>query len=114
MLVLEFIGERGKDVEILRKTIVKGGYTGDTITWNTVSVIKGVINNISYSDSVITDKLSLTANHVLYTSITDIKKQDRIKIDGKVYEIVYVADPMNFSKFLKSYLIESDSGGYGS
>jgi head-tail adaptor len=39
------------------------------------------------------DKVDEVAEYVIFTDIRDIRAQDRIKIDGVDYEVVFVDDP---------------------
>ena len=83
------------------------GFGGDNGEWENHLEVPGRLRPLSGDERMSADKMTLYATHRFYTDVADIKESDRyIDPGGKVYEIKFVADPMNMGEFLQIDLEE--------
>ena len=122
--------------EIHRKTQVSDGAGGFADTWVAIMTSRGCLDLQAGSERVVGLKVATEATHIWicspFTVLIDddtattyfgspfapspygvaipanITNKDRMVIDGKAYDIVYVDDPMGLGKHLEIYLKESD------
>jgi len=104
----------GKSAVIQRATTTTGGYTGDTVVWNTHLTTTAVITNINGQDAITIQKLGLEADYKFYFAYADIQEKDRILYDSKYYLINWVQNPQTASDFLQVYVKGSDNIGNNS
>lgn len=87
-------------IVIQRKTSVSNGLGGMVDSWSTHLTIDGRIRPLSGNEKISADKNTLYVTHRLYCSILDITEKDRVLFNGVKYEVKFVANPMNFGRYL--------------
>ena len=81
------------------------GFGGSEGTWATHLEIDGRLRPLSGDEQLSADKLTVFADHKLYTSLADIKETDRYKDpDGNIYRIKFIKEPMKWGNHLEIYL----------
>ncbi len=101
----------GKTVELQSKTVVSGGYTGDTVTWSKTADIVAAIENLSGRELEDAQKLGIKAEYKAYTKYTSVTEKQRIKYNSRYFYITYVSNPVQLSDFVIVYMTESDTYG---
>lgn len=101
----------GKSITIQRGTTVTGGYTGDTVTWATLTTCLAVVTPKSGRDAIMLQKIGLEADYKIYIDYSTAQEKDRILLDGKYYQIVWVQNPQSASEFLQVWVKGSDNIG---
>lgn len=88
-------------IVIQRLTQTANDMGGFVDTWTTHLTISGRIRPLNGTEKLSADKTTLFATHKLYCNVADITERDRVSFSGKVYEIKFVSNPMNFDRFLQ-------------
>jgi SPP1 family predicted phage head-tail adaptor len=101
----------GKSVELQSKTVVQGGYTGDTVTWAKTADITVALENLQGRELEEAQKLGIEAQFKAYTKYTNVNEKQRIKYNSRYFYITYVSNPVQLSDFVIVYLTESDTYG---
>lgn len=88
-------------IVVERYTETRDDFGGIVEAWVTHLEIEGRIRPLSGNERLASSKETLFANYRLYCNVADIKNTDRVVYDGKTYNIKFVADPMDFGRFLQ-------------
>lgn len=70
-------------------------------TWQPHLAIDGLIDALSGDEQSRADAPAVTATHMLFCPVVDITEKDRVKYRGKVYNVKFVDNPMNYDRFLQ-------------
>ena len=91
-----------EDYIVERNTPISNGMGGYKDAWATHLVIKAKIRPLTETEKYAADKLTLYATHKLYCKIIDIKEEDRVvDLDGNIYLVKGVINPMKFNNHLQ-------------
>ena len=97
---------------IERKTHKKNDIGGWKEEWTTHALVVGLIRPLSGQERLSADKHTLVATHKFYCSPIDIKEGDRLIKDDRVFDVVFVKDPMSMGHHLEVDLLEVGRGDY--
>ena len=93
----------GKVIE--RNTPINNGMGGFIDNWQVHLNIDALIRPLSGKEQLTADKKTLHADHKMYCDVLDILETDRvIDENGNIYDIKFVANPMNFGNHLEIYM----------
>jgi hypothetical protein len=104
----------GKVSEVQRKTVLNGGFTGDTVTWNKLSDVVIALHTLTGSEVEKTNKLGIEASYKAYTKYKDLIVSDRIKYNNIYFYITFIDNPLSLGDFYILYLKRDDSYGINS
>lgn len=107
--IRDMLDELGKDVEIQRKTIISGGYGGDTVSWSKLADVVIAIQNLTGTEIEATQKRGIEATFKGYMLPADIATTDRIFYNNKYFFITYIDNRMQLGDYLTIYFTESDT-----
>jgi SPP1 family predicted phage head-tail adaptor len=92
-------------IEIQRFTSVPNGIGGYIETWATyLADYDGIIDQLSGNEILSADKISPNSTHILIGVVADIKEDDRVLYNGKIYNVKNVDNPMNMDRHLEILL----------
>lgn len=99
-MIESMIAQFGKPATIERKTTPKvGAYK--TEVWTAVASVKGVLDDTGGVERKSGDMVNVQRKKMFYCLKTDVSEQDRLKVEGKTYNIRNIANPMGASRFLE-------------
>lgn len=108
MSIGRFFGQRG-EFQHLQKTN-EGGVIVET--WTTYETVRGRLRPLSGDERTIGQRDTSESTHRWYCRRLDedITTADRLVVDGRIYNIVFVADPMSMGRHLQIdvRLVESE------
>jgi SPP1 family predicted phage head-tail adaptor len=113
-MIASMLSRFGKNIIVQRATTTTGGYTGDTVVWNTHLTTTAVIRPTNGNDIITLQKIGLEADYKIYIECADIQEKDRILYDNKYYLISWIQEPMTAGEFLQVYIKGSDNIGANS
>jgi SPP1 family predicted phage head-tail adaptor len=88
-----------------RYTETSNGMGGSTQTWTEHLSFEGVIDFMSGNEQKQAEQIGVVANHILLVfEIIDIKENDRIYYNEKMYDVKFVDNPMNMDQHLEILL----------
>jgi SPP1 family predicted phage head-tail adaptor len=108
-MIDDMLADIGYIITIVEKTVVSGGYGGDTVTWSIKGTVRSSIQNINGDELLRADKLGIDASHWMYCNVTDVNVKDRVLYNGIYYQIQYVDNVIGISKHYKMFLKQSDN-----
>jgi head-tail adaptor len=92
-------------VTVQRVTSTPNGFGGYTQAWaNHIENYGFALDQLSGNEFVQADKTFPGSTHVLMGEVVDIKENDRVLFNGKVYEIKNADNPMNLDSHLEILL----------
>lgn len=102
-------GFYNRTATLLRKTTTRNELGEFEETWSAVSTFLARLRTISGSEARVADRITRTASHRLYCDPVSISEADRVQVDGKTYEVVFVDDPHGLGHHLEIDLAEAIS-----
>ena len=86
------------EIELRRKTKTGDGMGGNTLTWEGIRMLKGVmtpLSSLKEREFKVNDKLTVTATHYFFIDYPiglEMTEEDIFVLENKTYEILYVED----------------------
>lgn len=72
-----------------------------TKSWQPHLTIDGVIDALTGDEQQVASAPAVVATHMLFCPVVDIKEKDRVKYQGKTYNVKFIDNPMNYGRFLQ-------------
>lgn len=69
--------------------------------WENHLTIKGLIDALTGDEQSKANAPAVVSSHMLFCHVVDISEKDRVKFQGKTYNITFVDNPMSFNRFLQ-------------
>lgn len=99
----------GQNITVERKVeVADGAYS--TETWEAKFQTVGVLDAIRGTKNARYDRVNEQSTHFLYVYPCDITDADRVKVSNRVYNVMFVNDPMKAGQFLQ---VELELQPYG-
>jgi SPP1 family predicted phage head-tail adaptor len=89
------------NIEIQRRTLTQNAFGEFVEVWGLHLTIDGRIRPLNGNERLSADKTTLFATHRLYCDVADITEVDRVVYQGKIYNIKFVSNVMNFNRHLQ-------------
>ena len=74
------------------------GWGGDG-SWSDTETIDCLIRPLSGAERYSADKKTVFSTHRMYCDPLALTEKNRVKAEGKFYDVKFVQDPMNFNRF---------------
>lgn len=74
--------------------------------WALYKTITGVIDGLDGDEQQVAGAPGVVATHLLFCDPVDIMEKDQVRYNGRVFEVAWVDDPMNYGEFLQVLLRE--------
>lgn len=89
--------------QILKKVKVSDGMGGYEDTWQFNEATEGYLDQMSANEVLATEKLGELADSIFicFDTDIDIKRTDRMEIDGKQYDVRDIDNPMHMGHHLE-------------
>lgn len=81
------------DIEVYKVTYTKDSYGSSTERLDLVTVVKGVVSNPSSRKRAYASNPALLGKLIAYIPAIQLNPSDRLKINGKLYQIAGVTNP---------------------
>jgi SPP1 family predicted phage head-tail adaptor len=87
--------------DIYETKYVGNGRGGKIEDWDFSQQISGRLRPMSGEEEFSGGKITSHKKYRFYCELVSIKTKDRIKYDGKFYEVKFISNVMNFNEFLQ-------------
>lgn len=90
------------DAQVQRYKQVDDGAGGKEYKWGNHIEISGTLDQLSGDEVLASDKLGELSSHIfIIFEIVDVKAEDRMIIDDKIYQVKNVDNPNNMDRQLE-------------
>lgn len=90
------------DVIVQRYTAIDDGTGGEHYDWKDLDEISGTLDQLSGEEILASDKLGVLSSHIfIIFEVVDVTTEDRFIIDGEIYRVTDVDNPMNMDRQLE-------------
>jgi head-tail adaptor len=99
-MIENMIQKFGQPLTVQRKTRVKNGAYW-TETWSDHVIITAVFDDSGGQEIQSGDSTQVQSRFKLFCFPADIKENDRLNVAGKIYNVLYVGNPMLANRFFQ-------------